>query len=134
MNAKIVKSNHVKTQHYVHYYMFATFVINSLRPKMLRESMYRGAMLLQTTIRRNSRINKELQQVNPSPGILLCFIYKKLRCAETKKAEASVGQPKSRQQLKTKQIAQRRYRLKTQYEFERKFPGANQSDLIKSYL
>ena len=82
----------------------------------------------------NSRINKELKQTNPSPGILLCFIYKQLRCAETQRAEASVGQTKPRQKLKIKKIAQRRYTLKVQYKFERKLPGADQGQLLQSYL
>ena len=71
----------------------------------------------------NSRINKDLKQTHPSPMILLCFVYKELRDAEMKAAAAVVGQPRSRQALAHKLMAERRYRLKLNYENDRRLMG-----------
>ena len=82
----------------------------------------------------NSRINKELKQANPSPGLLLCFIYKQLRGAESQAAQSSVGCPIPAQLRATKLITQRRYRLKKNYESQRRMMGANQEKLLATYL
>ena len=82
----------------------------------------------------NSRINKELKQTSPSPGLLLCFIFKQLKMAETQAAEAAVGCPIPRQKRITKLITARRYRIKTNYERQRKMPGASQYNLLKEYM
>ena len=82
----------------------------------------------------NSRINKDLKPTHPSPMILLCFVYKELRDAEMKAAAAVVGQPRSRQALAHKLMAERRYRLKLNYENDRRLMGVDQKGLLKAYL
>ena len=66
--------------------------------------------------------------------ILLCFVYKELRDAEMKAAAAVVGQPRSRQALAHKLMAERRYRLKLNYENDRRLMGVDQKGLLKAYL
>ena len=50
----------------------------------------------------NSKMSKELRQVHPSPGILLCFLQKQIILAEFKSIEARVGELGPRQLKKHK--------------------------------
>ena len=82
----------------------------------------------------NSKMNKELKQQHPSPGILLCFIRNQIILAEHKKCEAKVGQPKARQQVKHRNKAEKRLNLKQNYEKAKTMRNVNMSQLVGEYL
>ena len=82
----------------------------------------------------NSKMNKELKQQNPSPGILLCFLRKQIILAEHRAAEALIGDPGPRQQKKHRTKADKRVNLKTNYEKAKTMRNVNLKKLIGEYL
>ena len=64
----------------------------------------------------NSKINKELPQLHPSPGLLLCYIKSELDMATYKMVESEVGKPRPVQRSKYKELARRRLNLKKIYQ------------------
>ena len=82
----------------------------------------------------NSKINRELMQVHPSPGILLCFIRKQIILAEHKMCEAIIGEPKPRQQLKHRQNKKKRTNLKKNFEKAKQLKNVDIIKLVGEYL
>ena len=82
----------------------------------------------------NSKMNKELKQHHPSPGILLCFIQKQIILAQHKLSEAKVGEAKPRQLKTHKTMAKKRNDLKTNYEKAKKMRGVDMNELVGEYL
>ena len=82
----------------------------------------------------NSKMNKELKQVHPSPGILLCFLREQIILAEHKMCEAVIGVPKPRQQLKHKQKQLKRLNLKKNYEKAKGMRNVDITKLVGEYL
>ena len=82
----------------------------------------------------NSKMNKELKQQHPSPGILLCFVRKQIILAEHKMTESRVGEPKSRKQVKQRNKQQKRINMKRNYEKSKQMRNVNLNKLIGEYL
>ena len=82
----------------------------------------------------NSKMNRELKQQNPSPGILLCFLRKEIILAEHRSTEALVGDPGPRQQVKHRNMRNKRIKLKQNYEKAKKMKNVNVSKIIGEYL
>ena len=82
----------------------------------------------------NSKINRELKQVHPSPGILLCFIRKQIILAEHKMCEAIIGEPKPRQQLKQRQNKKKHTNLKKNFEKAKKLKNVDITKIVGEYL
>ena len=47
---------------------------------------------------------------------------------------SGVGNPKPRQQVKHKMLAQKKLRIKRNYQVQRKLPGSDKAELVKEYL
>ena len=82
----------------------------------------------------NSKMNKDLKQHYPSPGILLCFVKKQITLAEISALEAKVGKPGPRQKVKQKKLAEKKNNLKENYEREREIDGINKDELLGDFL
>ena len=82
----------------------------------------------------NSKMSKELRQVHPSPGILLCFLQKQIILAEFKSIEARVGELGPRQLKKHKRQAGKRLQLKRNFETAKRLRGADIKSLVGEYL
>ena len=75
----------------------------------------------------NSRMNRDLKQKYPSPGILLCFLNKQIGDAEIKVTKATIGEAPPRKQFKHKDKAAKRIKLKSDYQKAKSMAGANMS-------
>ena len=82
----------------------------------------------------NSRMNKELKQIHPSPGILLSFIRKQIILSQHRIAESKVAKPKPRKLKKHKTMADTRSDLKVNYQKARKMRNVNVAELVGEYL
>ena len=82
----------------------------------------------------NSKMNKELKQHHPSPGILLSFLRKQITLAEHKTAEAKVAESRPRKIMKHQTMSKRRHNLKSNYEKAKKMRNVNIHELVGEYL
>ena len=82
----------------------------------------------------NSKMNKELKQQHPSPGILLCFLRKQIILAEYNTAESKLGDPGPRRLKTQKTMATKRTNIKTNYENARGMNGADRQELVSEFL
>ena len=79
----------------------STYWINGCYPPRVWLSYNRGEDLTNNNQEGfNSKINKKLKQINPSPGLLLLFIYDQLNAAEVKALKTVVGNAKPRKEKK----------------------------------
>ena len=81
----------------------------------------------------NSKMNKELKQTHPSPGILLSFIRKQILLSHHKIAESKVAE-KPRKMNKHKKMAHKRFDLKKSYENAKIAKNVNIKQLVGEYL
>ena len=63
----------------------------------------------------NSRINKELKETHPSPGVLLCHVRAQIILAEEKLIAIKAGLKNPAQRVKYKELAKRRMNMKKDY-------------------
>ena len=73
----------------------------------------------------NSRMNKELKQKYPSPGILLCFLDKQIVGAEIDVTKATVGESRPRKQYKHRDKAEKRQKIKLDFQKSKLLAGAD---------
>ena len=82
----------------------------------------------------NSRLNKELKQQHPSPGILLCFLRRQIILAEYTSTESKVGDPGPRKLIKHKTNVKKRTNLKQNYQNAKAMEGADRQELVGEFL
>ena len=63
----------------------------------------------------NSKINKEVKQIHPTPGQLAMFIKKQIKLSEIDVMRADSGLSKPKQRLTYKNLAEKRKNMKTNY-------------------
>ena len=80
----------------------------------------------------NSRTNKTIKQVHPSPGILLCHIRNEIKLSEQTVREARIGIEKPRAQPLYRKLAERRLKIKKIYQDEKKKGVANLSEFLSN--
>ena len=73
----------------------------------------------------NSKMNRELKQIHPSPGILLCFLRDQIILNEVKMLESIAGEPKPRQQVKYRRNRKKRTNLKKNFEKAKQMKNVN---------
>jgi hypothetical protein len=113
----------------------STYWINGCYPPRVWLSYNRGEDLTNNNQEGfNSKINKKLKQINPSPGLLLLFIYDQLNAAEVKAFKTVVGNAKPRKEKKQQIKAKSRDRLKRNLQEDLKKENVNKKDIIKDFL
>ena len=78
----------------------------------------------------NSKMNKDLKQKYPAPGILLCFLDKQISLSEMDVIKATMGEAKPRKQYKHRDKAAKRTKLKLDYEKAKSMTGADLDQVI----
>ena len=113
----------------------STYWINGCYPRRVWMSYYRGEDLTNNNQEGfNSKINKKLKQINPSPGLLLLFVYKQLMAAEVKALKLTGGAPKPRKEIKQKMKAKSRMRMKRNLRDDLNKEGVNKQEIINEFL
>ena len=82
----------------------------------------------------NSKMNRELKQQHPSPGILLCFLKQQITSAEYKIAEAKTVIAGPRQLVKHRKQADKRMELKINFQNAKKMDGADIKELVGEFM